>query len=157
MLQATSITVMNFPGLSQIANLFVLTVLLAGCEPDPTAIVLSLEDGWVRAVPPGMKMTAAYGRFTNHGMDTIEIISFRSDSFTDVGLHQTTMENGVSKMEQVSNWSLSPGTRTVLKPGALHLMLMDPTRKIRPGDSIGLTLIAANGEQYRFSLPVETR
>lgn len=154
MLQAILITVMK---LSQISNLFVLTVLLAGCEPDPTAPILSLEDGWVRAVPPGMKMTAAYGRFTNHGMDTIEIISFSSDSFTDVGLHQTTMENGVSKMEQVSDWSLSPGTRTVLKPGGLHLMLMDPTREIRPGDSIGLTLIAANGEQYRFSLPVETQ
>ncbi len=143
--------------LSQISKLFVLTVLLAGCGPNPTAHVLSLEDGWVRAVPPGMKMTAAYGSFTNHGTEIIEITSFSSDSFTDVSLHQTTMENGVSKMEQLPGWSQSAGTRTVLKPGGLHLMLMDPTREIHPGDSIGLTLIAANGEQYRFSLPVETR
>ncbi len=143
--------------LSQISNLFVLTVLLGGCEPVPTAPVLSLEDGWVRAVPPGMKMTAAYGGFTNHGMETIEITSFSSDSFADVGLHLTTMENGISRMEQLPGFSQPPGTSAVLKPGGLHLMLMNPTREIHPGDRIGLTLIATNGVQYQFYLPVETR
>lgn len=143
--------------LSQISNLFVLTVLLGGCEPVPTAPVLSLEDGWVRAMSPGMKMTAAYGAFTNHGTETIEITSFSSDSFTAVSLHLTKLEDGVSKMEQLPGFSQPPETSAVLKPGGLHLMLMNPTKETHPGDRIGLTLIAANGVQYQFYLPVETR
>ena len=143
--------------LSQISNLFVLTVLLAGCEPEPTAPVLTLDDGWVRAVPPGMTMTAAYGSFTNHGAEIIEITSFSSDSFTDVSLHETKLEDGVSTMKQLPGLLLAAGSRTILQSGGLHLMLMNAEREIHPGDSIGLTLIAANGERYRFSLPVETR
>lgn len=143
--------------LSQIFNLFVLTVLLAGCEPDPTAPVLSVEDGWVRDVPPGMSMTAAYGAFTNHGTETIEITSFSSDSFTNVSLHRTTAEDGVSTMKQLPGMRLAAGSSALLKPGGMHLMLMDPSREIQAGDSVGLNLIAENGVQYQFYLPVETR
>lgn len=143
--------------LSQIPGLFVFAALLAGCEPVSPAPGLSLEDGWVRAVPPGMKMTAAYGSFTNQGMQTIEIISFSSDSFTDVSLHQTKIEKGVSTMKPLTGLLLAAGSSTTLQPGGLHLMLMNAKREIHPGDNIGLILVAANGEQFRFALPVETR
>jgi len=111
----------------------------------------------VRAMPPGMQMTAAYGIIINHGNSTVEIASFSSDSFAAVSLHLTTVKNGVSKMQQLPGLTQSAGTSSVLQPGGLHLMLMKPTKEIHPGDHIGLTLLTASGEQYRFSLPVEAR
>ncbi len=80
------------------SNLIMLLVVLVSCKPAPPAPILSFEDGWVRALPPGMEMTAAYGVVTNHGTDTMEISSFSSDSFADVSLHLTMVENGISKM-----------------------------------------------------------
>ncbi|HLF31523.1 MAG TPA: copper chaperone PCu(A)C [Xanthomonadales bacterium] len=102
-------------------------------------------------------MTAAYGRFTNQGATTVEITSFRSDSYEQVTLHRTVNENGISRMEQQTGWSQSPNTAMVLEPGGHHLMLMNPMREVRPGDSIGLTLISASGEEFPFKLPVEAR
>jgi copper(I)-binding protein len=87
----------------------------------------------------------------------MEITSFRSDSYEAVTLHRTVNENGLSRMEQQTAWSQKPDTTMVLEPGGYHLMLMQPTRKVLLGDSIGLTLISATGEEFPFELRVETR
>ena len=141
----------------QIANFFLLMLSLAACGPAAAPPGLSLEDGWVRAMAPGMTMTAAYGRFVNNGPERIEIREFGSDSFEDVSLHETTIEGGVSKMQRLPGLIQEPGTGTVLAPGGLHLMLMRPLREIRPGDEVSLTLTATNGERFRFTLPVRAR
>jgi len=102
-------------------------------------------------------MTAAYGLITNHGSDNIEIYSFASDSFASVTLHKTTVENGVSKMEHWPGLTQAAGASVLLEPGGLHLMLMNPTRKLSPGDTVGLTLKTADGREFHFTLPVEAR
>jgi len=102
-------------------------------------------------------MTAAYGRIANGGAESVEITSFESEDFANVSLHVTTIENGVSKMKSAPKITLAPGASAVLEPGGLHLMLMQPTRKVRPGDSIGVTLVTAGGERFAFKLPVEAR
>lgn len=141
----------------RISNLLLIVAILTACEPVPPASELSMENGWVRALPPGMKMTAAFGVIGNHGSDTIEISSFTSDSFAEVSLHRTSVENGVSSMERLPGLTQPAGAITVLEPGGLHLMLMSPTREIRPDNTVGLTLTTADGRHFRFSLPVEAR
>jgi len=143
--------------LRRTSNIIVFTAMLACCQPATQSSNLALEDGWVRAVPPGMNMTAGYGRITNRGGDTLEISAFSSNSFADVSLHQTITENGVSRMKSLTGLTLAPGATAVLEPRGLHLMLMNPTRGIQPGESVELTLTAASGERYLFSLPVEAR
>lgn len=137
--------------------IFITCACLVACGPDPVHQDLLLTDGWVRAMPPGSTMTAAYGRFSYQGATPIEITSFRSDSYEDVSLHRTINENGVNRMEQQAGWSQKPNTTMVLEPGGYHLMLMKPTRKLHPGDSISLTLIGVHGEEFLFDLPLETR
>jgi len=143
--------------LFRISNFFLLLVILTSCEPVAPPSSLSIEDGWVRAIPPGMKMTAAYGVISNHGSDSMEIASFSSDSFAAVSLHRTSVVNGISKMEPQLVLKLPGGASTVLEPGGLHLMLQNPMREIRPGGTVGLTLKTAKGEMFQFSLPVEVR
>ena len=108
-------------------------------------------------MPPGMNMTAAYGRFVNSGAGAIEIVTFESDSFASVSLHQTTTEEGTSRMKPVQAWSIEPGATAVLEPGGLHLMLMQPTREIAVGSTVELSLTSASGQSYHFMLKVEAR
>lgn len=131
--------------------------LVLGCGGSATAHPLTLDNGWVRGMPPGVDMTAAYGRFINAGDETIEIASFESDSFASVSLHQTTIEGGTSGMKPVRTWSIEPGTAAVLAPGALHLMLMQATREIVVGSTVELSLISTSGQSYHFTLQVEAR
>lgn len=131
-------------------------LLAASCTEKSDNADFLLEDGWVRAMPPGSNMTAAYGRFSYHGATTIEIASFRSDSYGDVSFHQTTIENGISRMNPAV-WTQEPGSTLVLEPGGYHLMLMEPTRETQPGEFVNLTLIAREGQEFTFSLPVVAR
>jgi len=141
----------------RISNVFFIVVLLSACEPVPPSSLMSMENGWVRAMPPGLGMTAAYGLITNHDSDTITVSSFASDSFESVSLHRTRIENGVSRMEQLPGLTLAGGASSLLEPGGLHLMLMKPSRNTLPGDKVGLTLTTSGGQQFHFYLPVEAR
>jgi len=140
-----------------ISLVLIIPALLVACKPASPPPTLSFEHGWVRAMPPGVRMTAAYGVITNNGSDPITISSFTSDSFAMASLHRTGINNGISTMEQLPGLTQSAGDSSVLEPGGLHLMLMNPTREIRPGDSVGLTLTTSSGRKYHFSLPVEAR
>lgn len=137
--------------------LALLTVLMLACDGNNTSARLALADGWVRGMPPGMNMTAAYGRFVNSGDGAIEIVALESDSFASVSLHQTTTEAGTSHMKPVDVWSIEPGATAVLEPGGLHLMMMQPRRELAVGSTVKLSLTSNSGRSYHFTLKVEAR
>jgi len=111
----------------------------------------------VRPIPPGMKMTAGFGKLNNPGDTTIVFNSFSSPSFADVSLHRTVREEGVSKMREVPELLVAPGDSIVLEPGGYHLMLMIPSGEITPGQTITIGMTAEDGRSFRFDVPVERR
>ena len=106
---------------------------------------------------PNSSATSAYGNFINQGTETIEIVGIGSDGFSEVSLHETRIQNGVSRMEPHARWTFAPGDSTELKPGGMHLMLMKPTREILVGSEITLILEDKSGRKFKFLLPVEAR
>lgn len=106
---------------------------------------------------PKSTATSAYGKFHNQGPVPIEIVAVTSDSFSHVSLHETRIEQGVSRMESHSTWVLQPGDDIELRPGGFHLMLMQPTREIQVGSEITLVLADKSGKSFEFVLPVEAR
>lgn len=138
----------------------ILTLLLAAmmtsCAIEPES-ELQMAGGWVRAILPSATATSAYGKFNNQGTVAIEIVAISSDSFSRVSLHETRIQQGISRMESHSDWILQPGDELELRPGGLHLMLMQPTREIRVGSEITLTLADKSGKTFQFVLPVEER
>lgn len=145
-----------FTNTAVFATLLIVASLTSACSDKQSDPGVMQADGWVRAMPQASGMSAAYGRFNYEGATTIEITSFRSDAYKDVSLHESVRENGVSRMRPAA-WSQAPGTTMVLEPGGYHLMLMQPSRELRPGDVVNLTLVAGDGREFSFSLPVETR
>jgi copper(I)-binding protein len=118
---------------------------------------LVFEDAWVRALPPGMKMTAAFGRLHNRSGQLIELERFTSPQFGDVSLHRSETVDGVSRMREVDGLPLAAGESAELKPGGLHLMLMMPSAEDPPAETVVLVMTSGSGESFRFAVPVERR
>ena len=118
---------------------------------------LVFEAAWIRALPPGMKMTAGFGLLRNDGAEPIGLSSFSSPQFGDVSLHRTELVDGLSRMREVPSLNLAPGESIALEPGGYHLMLMMPVASIAVDERTTLDVTAEDGRVFRFGLPVERR
>jgi hypothetical protein len=132
-------------------------VSVAACRSSSEPAEPSFEDAWVRALPTGSGMTAAFGTLNNPGPDAVEIVGFTSPEFGDVSLHRTELEDGMSTMREVRTFRIDPGSRLVLEPGGYHLMLMMPAADVQPGQSVVLVMNLADGRTFSFRVPVEKR
>jgi copper(I)-binding protein len=137
--------------------LFGACIFIAGCGPSPESTGPVFTDAWVRAIPPGMKMTAGFGILSNPESAAIEITSFTSPSFGDVSFHRTELVDGISKMREVLVLSIAAGATVVLEPGAYHLMFMMPSGDIQPGQVIVVEMTTAEGRSFSFDMQVERR
>jgi len=127
---------------------------IAACQPLVEEPDVVMEKAWVRPVPPGMSVTAAYGEFSNNTRKPVELLKFESSEFGDVSLHRTVIEDGISRMRPVDRLIIEPGEVQVLEPGGLHLMLMAPVQTVAVVEAVRLTAISVDGERYTFELPV---
>ncbi len=128
---------------------------LSACQPPATEP--AFEEAWIRALPPGMQMTAGFGVLKNETAQAIDFTGFSSSAFRSVSLHETVVEDGVSKMQEVESLTLAPGETVELAPGGYHLMLMAPRASISPGRNIPVEMTAADGRTFTFEVPVEKR
>ena len=133
------------------------SLFLAACSPPAAEQTLKFEDAWVRATPPGAMMTAGFGRLVNHTDLKLEITAFTSPNYGDVSLHQTVIENGVSRMKEVPGLSILPGDEVELTPGGYHLMLMMSKQASGPLDRVELLIEEAGGQSFSLEIPVERR
>lgn len=68
------------------------------------------------------------------------IVSVSSDAFKKVEIHKTINNDGMMSMHLVKNLLLKPNRMVTLKPGGMHLMLMQPTRVLEIGDAVKVRL-----------------
>lgn len=121
-----------------LAAAFAASVALAAAAAEPSAIVVT--DAWARATPPGAKTGAAYVTVTNKGTAADKLLSASTPVAGEAQLHTTITENGVMKMRPVTAIDLKPGASVTLKPGGMHLMLMDMKQPLKEGDSFPVSL-----------------
>jgi len=131
--------------------LFALGAVLAA---PAVADFLTLEDAWVRALPPTQSVTAGYLEVTNTGEDAVRIVGAAADGAGLVELHESRSEDGAMRMVPVAVLPLAPGESASFEPGGLHLMLKDLERMPAPGDSVRLCLITDDGEPSCTEAPV---
>ena len=105
---------------------------------------IRIENAWIRNAPPGMPMLAGYQVITNIGDRQYTLLKADSPDFDAVEVHQSRVENGMARMSQVQQLSLEPGESHVFEPGGLHLMLMHPKRRLKPGDQVPITFHFSN-------------
>jgi len=84
---------------------------------------LSVTDVTVTRPLPGTSMSAGYFTIENHGSSMVVITAIDSPQFARVDMHETVIENDVSRMRSIDALQIEPGKRVRFEPGGKHLML----------------------------------
>jgi periplasmic copper chaperone A len=111
----------------------------------PEAQQLTFTDPWVKAADSGM--TAAFGTLENTGDQDLVVTSATSDATSAMELHETVAnDDGTMAMQpKQGGFSVEAGGQHELAPGGDHLMFMDLTRPLQPGEDVTITLTFEDG------------
>lgn len=95
---------------------------------------LVISHPWVRAVPPGLKVTAGYLRIENKGTEADRLVGVRAGFATSADLHEMLVTaDGVAEMRPLAEGVEIPaGGVLELKPAGVHVMFMGLTRTLMP-------------------------
>jgi copper(I)-binding protein len=126
---------------------------LIACK-SPTASI-EVEEAWARPGAMG-ENTAIYFLITSHGADDA-IIRAEALPASITELHRSTMnEDGTMSMIQQTDIPLPQDEMVELKPGGLHVMLMQLTEDLEPGDELTLNLYFAERGEMEINVPVKS-
>ncbi len=123
---------------------FVLAAMLsvagAASASDVAAGDITIHDPWSRATVGAAKNGAVYLKIANGGDTADRLVAASSAVAGMVSLHRSAMEEGVMKMRPVESVAIGPGETAVLKPGGLHIMLMNLKRPLKEGEMFAVEL-----------------
>jgi copper(I)-binding protein len=84
--------------------------------------------------------SAVFMVIRNEGRDPDRLVAAATEVAQVVELHQTKMEGGVMRMNQVPAIEVPAGGRVELKPGDYHVMLIGVRRELKLGDRFPVRL-----------------
>ncbi len=115
---------------------------------------LVVQAPWARAALQG-RTSAAYMTIENRSGTLDRLVSAASPVARVVELHTHLMDGGVMRMRPVNAIEVKPGEPAVLRPGGLHLMLIDLSRPLRAGETVPLTLRFENAGEIPVELAIQ--
>jgi periplasmic copper chaperone A len=106
---------------------------LASCDRQTAAPEITVTDVWARATAPGQTTGAAYMTITNQG-GADRLVSAKASISPASALHKSETAGGVTSMAMVDTLDIPASATVRLEPGGTHLMIMDLSTQLRPGD-----------------------
>lgn len=113
------------------------------------------EGAWVRSVPPGAAVAAAYGSLMNQSNEPITVTSVTSTLGSAAQMHDIVANGDLRRMVPVDARTLAPGEALVFKPGGLHIMLMEFEQAPVEGDEIELCALTQDHDAICTMAPVQ--
>jgi periplasmic copper chaperone A len=138
--------------MSKARFLFAAVLLLTGAASAQTG-ALQVKGAWARATPGKSETGAAYLTIESATPDRLTGIS--TPVAGEAELHEMTLQGGVMKMRSMAALDLPAGQTVVLKPGAVHIMLVGLKQPLRVGDSFPLTLEFETAGRREVNVTVE--
>ncbi|MGB5720958.1 MAG: copper chaperone PCu(A)C [Woeseiaceae bacterium] len=114
--------------------------LMAACNGAPQPPLVA-SDVVITRPMPGRTMSAGYLSLTNNSDETIRISRVTSAHYESVQLHETTTEDGISRMRAIPLLEIPAGETVTFERGGKHLMLMRPTG---PVNTVSLSFMDGN-------------
>lgn len=74
----------------------------------------------------GMPMASGYLEISNRSGSNLRISRVTSPNYAAVEMHETTVEDGIARMREISVLEIAKGETVVFERGGKHLMLMKP-------------------------------
>ncbi len=99
-------------------------------------------------------MLAGYATVRNACPKPVALAGVSSGDFAMSMIHETVVQNGMSRMRHAKVVMLPARGQLEFKPGARHLMLMHPRRTLKPGDRVEVGLKLADGRRVSANFTV---
>jgi copper(I)-binding protein len=134
----------------------VLAFTLLICALAQASSPLTVDQGFVRGLPPGQSNTAAFMVISNTSNNAITLVGASTSVAASAAFHGHSEENGVMKMRHIPELVIDAGQKIELKPGGLHLMLMGLKAPLKDGNQVTINIEQKNGQSLEISLPVHS-
>ena len=115
---------------------------------------VSVQDPYVRLAPPNAAATAAFMVIRNTGDKDVKVVKADNPVSKATELHTHLNEGGVMKMRPVPAIEIRAKGEAVLRPGGLHVMMIDLKAPIKEGDSVPITLTFDDGSSKQVDAKV---
>lgn len=135
--------------------LFLAAVLAAAVPCSAWAGEIRVESAWVREAPPMARATGVFMTIKNLSDKPDRLTRVESPAARAVEIHETRISGDMATMEPAPFVEIPAKGEVVLKPGGLHVMLIDPKGPIRAGETVPITLVFENAG--RISIEVSVR
>ena len=116
---------------------------------------LQIENAWIRSAPPGASMMAGYALVKNSGKTARTLRDVSSKDFEAIEIHKTTVEMGVSKMQYLETVPVAAGDTARFEPGGMHLMMFNPKRALKAGDTLELAFSCGGKKRLKAHFQVK--
>ena len=123
----------------------------------PAWAQVTVQEPWVRGTVAEQKGTGMFARITS--AQPARLVSASSPAAGIVEIHEMTMQGDVMRMRAIPGLDLPAGKPVELKPGWLHLMLINLKQPLEPGKTVPVTLVVETGgkrESIEVKVPVRT-
>lgn len=112
------------------------------------AHTIEIQDAWVRSAPANAPALGVFMHIHNHTNQAVKLIGASVESgYQRVELHRTQNLDGMMKMVKQDFMPIPAKGALALKPGSWHVMLIQPTRVPKEGETVRLSLEFDNGSR----------
>lgn len=139
--QLIALAIISFTSLSAMAN---------------QAANIEALNPFAREVPPTAMASASFMTLKNTSNQEILLVRADSKVAKKVELHTHINDNGVMRMREVPHIKIPANGETALKPGGLHIMLINLNQDIKEGDSVMVKLTFEDSSEKEISMPVKS-
>lgn len=115
---------------------------------------ISVVDPYVRLAPPNAPATGAFMVIKNNGDKDVKVLKADNPVSRVTELHTHLNEGGVMKMRPVPGIDVKAKGEAVLKPGGLHVMMIDLKAPMKEGDVVPITLTFEDGSSKQVDARV---
>ncbi len=116
---------------------------------------VTVQDPWVRSTVAQQTTTGAFMQIKSD--QATRLVEASSTAAKTVQIHEMAMSGDVMKMRAVKEVEIPVGKTVELKPGSYHIMLMDLTAQIKPGDTVPLKLVFEGADKKRETVEVKAK
>lgn len=117
---------------------------------------LRIGHPWSRATPPGAKVGGGYLKIENKGSTPDRLLAATVDRAGRIEIHEMTITDGVMRMRELpAGIAIAGGAAVELKPGGLHLMLMELGAPLRQGERLRGSLMFERAGKVELEFAVE--